>query len=122
VTTRDQEVRWSGRHAIAALPAEIDVTNSADVASLLAAVVAQLPDVLTADMTGTTFCDSSGIHALARAHRLAAANGCELRLAIGDSPARRILELTGLNQVVPVFANVEQSLAAVRGPDPHSGD
>ncbi len=32
-------------------------------------------------MTGTNFCDSSGIHALAHAHRLATANGGEVRLA-----------------------------------------
>jgi anti-anti-sigma factor len=114
-------VRWSGRHAIAALPAEIDVTNSGDVDGLLAALLGQLPELITADMTGTTFCDSSGIHAIARAHRLAITNGCALRVAIGDSPARRVFELTGLDQVVPMFADVEQSLAAVRPPGPRSG-
>ena len=94
------------------MPAEIDVTNSAGLDSLLAAVAAERPEIVPADMTGTHFCDSSGIPALARAHRLATENGAELRLAVSRSPARRVLELTGLDQVLPVFADVQQSLAA----------
>jgi phosphoserine phosphatase RsbU/P len=34
----DRDVRWSDRHAIVTMPAEIDVTNSSDVSDLLAAV------------------------------------------------------------------------------------
>ena len=110
VTSPDGMVRWSGRHAVVTMPDEIDVTNSARVVSLLAGVAAERPDIITADMTGTNFCDSSGIHALARGHRLTAANGGELRLAVGASPAARVLQLTGLDQVLPVFADVQQSL------------
>jgi anti-sigma B factor antagonist len=119
MTTPGGAVRWSGRHAVVALPEEIDVTNSAGVESLLADVAAQRPEVITADMTGTNFCDSSGIHALARAHRLAVANGGELRLAIGASPARRVVQLTGLDQVLPVFPDVQQSLATPRDTSAH---
>jgi anti-anti-sigma regulatory factor len=68
VTAADFTVRWAGRHVVATMPAEIDVTNSASVDSVLAGVAAQHPDLITADMTSTVFCDSSGIHALARAH------------------------------------------------------
>jgi anti-sigma B factor antagonist len=119
VTSQDEGVRWSGRHAVVTMPEEIDVTNSAGVDSLLAGVAAQRPDVITADMTGTNFCDSSGIHALARAHRLTIENGGELRLAVGASPAVRILQLTGLDQVLPVFADVQESLATPRGTGGH---
>jgi anti-sigma B factor antagonist len=115
VTDADFTVRWSGRHVVVTMPAEIDVTNSASMDSVLAGVAAQRPEVITADMTGTVFCDSSGIHALARAHRLATAYGGELRLAVGTSPAVRVLQLTGLDQVLPVFSDVTQSLAAARG-------
>lgn len=115
MTSPDTAVRWSGRHVVVTMPEEIDVTNSAGVDKLLAGVAAQRPDVITADMTGTNFCDSSGIHALARAHRLTVANGGELRLAVGASPAVRVLQLTGLDQILPVFADVRQSLATPRG-------
>ena len=122
-TAREREVRWSGRHAIVTMPAEMDPTNSSDVSDLLAAAASQSPEVITADMTATMFCDSAGVHALARAHELAAAGGSELRLALGDSPAARIIQLIGLDQIVPVYRDVQQSLATPRArpdstPDP----
>jgi phosphoserine phosphatase RsbU/P len=110
----DRDVRWSDRHAIVTLPAEIDVTNSSDVSDLLAAVSGESPEVITADMTATTFCDSAGVNALARAYELAAAGGIELRLALGDSPATRVIQLIGLDQVVPLYHDVQQSLATPR--------
>lgn len=118
MTTADFTVRWSGRHVVVTMPAEIDVTNSASVDSVLSGVAAQHPEVITADMTGTVFCDSSGIHALARAHKRAVSNGGELRLAVGTSPAVRVLELTGLDQVLSVYADVTHSLAAPPGSKP----
>lgn len=121
MTTADFMVHWSGRHVVVRMPAEIDVTNSASVDSVLAGVAAQHPEVITADMTATVFCDSSGIHALARAHRRATANGGELRLAVGASPAVRLLQLTGLDQVLPMFGDVTQSLAAPPGEKPGQG-
>ena len=97
------------------MPAEIDITSASGVSDLLAAVAAGSPEVITADMTATTFCDSAGVHALARAHQLAAAGGIELRLALGDSPAARVIQLIGLDQIVPLYRDVPQSLAARRG-------
>lgn len=114
MTEHEEQARWSGRHAVVTLPAEMDLTNSGSVQDLLAAVAAQSPEVITADMTATTFCDSAGMHALVRARRIMAASGGELRVAIGDSPAVRILQLTGLDQVVPVYRDVQQSLATPR--------
>ena len=107
----DRDVRWPDRHAIVTMPAEIDVTNSSDVSDLLAAVAGESPEVITADMTATTFCDSAGVNALARAYELAAAGGIELRLALGDSPATRVIQLIGLDQVMPHYHDVQQSLA-----------
>jgi phosphoserine phosphatase RsbU/P len=110
-TAPDQDVAWSGRHAVVTMPTEMDVTNASDISDLLAAVIGQSPEVTTADMTATVFCDSSGIHALARAHELADAGSSELRLALGGSPAARIIQLLGLDQIVPVYRDVEESLA-----------
>ena len=65
-------------------------------------------------MTATEFCDSAGVRALVRAHEQAAAGGAELRLALGDSPAARIIQLIGLDQTVPLYRDVQQSLATPR--------
>jgi anti-sigma B factor antagonist len=77
-------------------------------------VAGESPEVITADMTATMFCDSAGVNALARAHELAAAGGAELRLALGDSPAARVIQLIGLDQIVPLYRDVQQSLATPR--------
>jgi len=112
MTAPDPGVRWSGRHAIVSMPDEIDLTNSGDLDQLLAAVAAQSPEAITVDMTATTFCDSAGINVLARAHQLATANGGELRIALGHSPVARIIQLIGLDQIVPVYPDVQHSLEA----------
>jgi anti-anti-sigma factor len=103
------------------MPEEIDLGNSRDVDEQLNAVASQSPDLITADLTGTVFCDSAGVYVLTRAHELVTANGGELRLALGDSPVGRIFELTGLDQLMPVYRNVQQSRDAPRaeaGPAP----
>jgi anti-sigma B factor antagonist len=112
VTGAQPAVSWSGRHAVVILPAEIDISNSGEVWQLLLSVIRQDPDTITADLAGTTFCDSAGIHAIVRANRQARSRGAELRLAVGRSPVHRMLELAGLDQVMPVYRDVQQSRAA----------
>ena len=114
MTVWEGEVRWSGRHAVVSLPAEIDVVNTTEVQDVLIAVAAQSPEVMTVDLTATVFCDSAGVHTLARAHGLVAASGGELRLALGGSPVARIIQLIGLDEVVPVYSDVQQSLETPR--------
>src|SRR6266446_3677852 len=70
MTAAEFDVRWTGRHAVVRMPDEIDLSNSASMDNVLSKVAAQHPEIITADMTVTVFCDSSGIHALARAHRV----------------------------------------------------
>jgi anti-sigma B factor antagonist len=76
---------------VVTMPTEMDITNASGVSDLLAAVAGQSPEEITADMTATAFCDSSGVSALARAHELAAASGSQLRLALGGLPTARIV-------------------------------
>ncbi len=106
----DPSVSWIGRHAVVTMPAEIDFTNAPGVYETLAAVFARSPDVVTADMTGTVFCDSGGLNSLIRARRLLGADNIELRVALGDSPVRRIFQLTGLDRAIATFDDVSQSL------------
>jgi anti-sigma B factor antagonist len=101
------EAGASGRHVVVTAPAEIDLVNAPDLSDQLTAAC-RSPHVVIVDMTATTFCDSAGVRALARAWELAARSGGELRLAIGSSPVQRILQLTGLDQVVPVYRDVQQ--------------
>ena len=93
------------------MPGETDVINAPDVAELLSAAASGSPEVITADLTATVFCDSAGVEVLARASDMAAARGVEFRLALGGSPVARILQLTGLDEVMPLYRDVPHSLA-----------
>ena len=121
MTGQELHVSWSGRHATVTMPEEIDLGNAGDVGEQLTAVAGRSPELVTADLTGTAFCDSAGVYVLTRAHELITANGGELRLALGDSPVSRIFQLTGLDKIMPVYRDVQQSQATPRaqpGPEP----
>lgn len=97
---------------VVALPAEIDIANSGKVATQLRAAIAPGAGVVVADLSMTTFCDSSGVRVLVLARNWAAADGVQLQLVAPAGPTLMVLELTGLNRLVPVYPTVGQALAA----------
>jgi len=109
--------------AVAVLPAEIDVSNAERVAGELFAAIKPGVRVVIVDMTLTTFCDSSGLRAIAQAHDRAQAQGAELRLVTGSPRVLRVLAVTGLDTVVPVYSRLDDALAAAPGgPGPGVAD
>jgi anti-anti-sigma factor len=101
---------------VIALPAEIDMANADRVGQQLGSAFTPGVRTVIADMTATRFCDSSGINVLVRAHRQAAANGTELRLAVPSTAVLRTLTLLGLDQLLLIYPSLSQALAA--GPTP----
>jgi anti-sigma B factor antagonist len=96
---------------VVVLAAEIDVTNSDEAYEQLVAAVAPGVSVVIADLTSTSFCDSSGVHAILRAHERAAARDTALRLAVSPGGSvRRVLELTGTTIIVPVYSTVAEAM------------
>jgi anti-sigma B factor antagonist len=68
-----------------------------------------------ADLTATTFCDSSGIAALLRASREAEILGRDLRLAVRPAGAvSRVLELTGPVPGLRLFGSVREAAGGRR--------
>jgi anti-anti-sigma factor len=65
------------------------------------------------DLEGVEFCDSSGLGCLVEARKRAGAAGVGFALAAPHPFVRRVLELTQLDQIVPMFATVPDAL---RGP------
>jgi anti-anti-sigma factor len=100
--------------AAVTLPSEIDLTNASQLRDALARARESGTAVVIADAAETTFCDCAGVRALVRAHRQAAAAGTGLRVASVTSPTvRRILELTGADQVLDTYPTLT---AALDGP------
>jgi len=92
-------------------PEEIDITNAAALRAALLHAAARPGPALVVDMTRTRFCDCAGLHALHGAHKRAQAEGRQVRLAVTGAQVRRILTLTALDRLIPVWASLDQALA-----------
>jgi anti-sigma B factor antagonist len=94
-------VRWVGSVAVAAVPAEVDLTNAQEILESLLSVVDDRPSMLVVDMTLTEFCDSAGAAALMQVQRTSAFAQVPLQLAASE-PVARILSLLGLDRLIDV--------------------
>jgi anti-sigma B factor antagonist len=103
---------------VAALPAEIDMANADRVGQQIRSALAPGVRVVIADMSATTFCDSSGISVLVRAHRQAAANRTQLRLVVRSTAVLRALTLVRVDSLLPIYPSLSQALAAAPQPGP----
>ena len=101
---------------VIALPAEIDMANADRVGLQLGSAMEPGVRTVIADMTATTFCDSSGISMLVRAYKQAAGNGTELRLVVPAAVVLRSLTLVSIDHLLPIHPSLSMALAA--GPQP----
>jgi anti-sigma B factor antagonist len=98
---------------VVVLPTEIDATNSEQVHDQLVAALAPGVDVVIADMTSTSFCDSSGVHALVFAHEVGVTRGIQLRLAVQrDGSVPRVLQLIGVGRVLSIYSSLAEAIEA----------
>ena len=97
---------------IIALPAEIDMANADRAGQQLGSAFTPGVRTVIADMTATTFCDSSGIGMLVRAHKQAAANRAELRLVVLSTAVLRTLTLVQMDHLLLIYPTLSQALAA----------
>jgi anti-sigma B factor antagonist len=95
---------------IIVLPAEIDVTNCDEVFAQLAGALEPGGPLVIADMTSTVFCDTSGVRTLLDAHSRAVSENIGFRVAIPpEGSVRRVLELTGIIRILPVFLGLDEA-------------
>jgi anti-sigma B factor antagonist len=91
-------------------PVEIDLANAALLQRALAEAAGPGHALVVVDMSRTRFCDSTGLNALVAADRRARAEGGEVRLVVTGESVIRIVKLTGVDRVVPVYASLEEAL------------
>jgi anti-anti-sigma factor len=98
---------------LAHLEGEVDLSNAQSLKAELLTAVPNTVSSLVLDLSDTKHLDSSGIRLLFElTHRLES-RGQKLRVVVPDgSFVRRILVLTEVHQVVPLFPSVD---AALRG-------
>ncbi len=100
MTTLAVELAPAGEDGIAWLTArgELDMDTAEALEQAVARLLSGGPSVLAIDFSGVSFCDSSGIGALIRAHKVAAAHSCRLELHRVDPDVRRVFDLVGLDR------------------------
>jgi len=92
-------------------PAEVDVTNAPALQAALLEAAADGSAALVVDMTRTRFCDSAGLRVLMDAHKRALAKEGAVLLAVPFDAVLRVLEITGIGQVIPHFASLDEAVA-----------
>ncbi|MDT0301949.1 STAS domain-containing protein [Streptomonospora wellingtoniae] len=101
----------NGRHAVAAMPAEIDIHNRDGLVKSMFDVLDSKAGVLVVDMSETAFCDSSGVHALLTARRRALSRGKTIRVVAPQRSVRRVLEICGIGRLMPIDGSLEEALS-----------
>ncbi|MFE5012200.1 STAS domain-containing protein [Streptomyces sp. NPDC056696] len=94
---------------------ELDVATRTQLGDHLEEVIAtaHTPARVVVDMSGLDFCDASGLSVLVAAHHAAKDRQGQLRLVCPQRRIRRLLQITELTDVMPVFDTVAQATATV---------
>lgn len=94
--------RQDGDTALVTIEGELDLHSSAALSSAIAAVLEQPVKAIAIDAGGLTFADSAGLRALLMAHNDAGGRGLAFRISQVSEPLDRLLEMTGLRDVLGV--------------------
>ena len=102
----------SGRQIqLVRLRGELDLATADAVATQGYAAADGQAWVLLLDLAGVSFCDARGLSALVRIATRADTTGCRFGLIAPRPQLMKVLQITGLDQRLPVFASVNDALA-----------
>jgi anti-sigma B factor antagonist len=88
---------------------ELDYTSAPRLRAALDEVPLAPGSGLIIDLSGLTFCDSSGISVLVAAHHLANAAGSTLALAAVPPAVLKVFEITGLHHIFSIYPDPEDA-------------
>jgi anti-anti-sigma factor len=104
----------TSRYTVVELPEQIDASNADVVREHLLALLnaGSGTEPLIADLTGTTFGDSSAVNALLRAHTRARAAGRRLYVAVPPGGiVRKVFDITAVSRAIPICDDVGSAIA-----------
>ena len=111
-TSAEIAIERRGEVVVAHLNGEVDMTNSGYVGEELAASVSNEAVALVIDLGQARYLDSAAIEVLFDLARRLSRRRQQLRLALpSGSPLERLLELTDVGSVAPIFPSLEDALA-----------
>src|SRR4051812_22634445 len=96
---------------VIAFAGELDLAMHDRFHALVDEVVGEAPRLVVADLTEAEFMDSTMLRELLRAHSSLEEAGAKLVVAGPQAPVRRLLELTGTDDLLTLAETREQALA-----------
>jgi anti-sigma B factor antagonist len=89
---------------IISVTGELDIATAEQAYAYISDVIDAWPTPVSVDLSGLTFCDASGLGALARVARHARQAGRQLRLTAARPSLLKIMRITGLDRAYPELA------------------
>ena len=110
------EVVTRGGVVVASFAGELDSADTESVRVKLLAALASGGHALICDLSLLFYIGSAGVHLLHRLGRTLHAEGRRIALVPPTEPtARRVLEITGITEAMPVFEAVDEATMALSG-------
>lgn len=91
------------------LVGDADATSSDTLREVLDTEIGRNPRTMVIDLSGVRFLDSRALHVVLLANRVLDRNGCVLALAAPREPVARMLRLTAIDQLIPVYESVDEA-------------
>lgn len=94
-----------GRTATLFVDGEIDMSSAAGLSAALDAVLVVRPSMLCIDLSGVTFCDSTGFRVLVKTAVRAGEQGCAVVTRGVTAGVMRVVEILGVQAVLGIVAS-----------------
>jgi anti-anti-sigma factor len=98
---------------VVAVEGELDMSTAPDLNDVLNTAIAAREVSLVLDLASLDFCDSAGLAVFVGAHNRLDASGRRLVVAAPTEAVARVLDLSGVSQVIPTTANPDEACAMV---------
>jgi anti-anti-sigma factor len=111
------ETHTTGRVTTLTLSGELDLLSSPALEQELERVNSADSDVILLDLRELEFMDSTGLHVLIKAHQREQDAGRSLVLTKGSEQVQRLLDLTGVAELIRIVESPAQLVEADRARD-----
>jgi anti-sigma B factor antagonist len=91
---------------------EFDIATATELRTHLCRVLNRWQRPVVVDLGGVTFMDSSGLGALLAGYRRATQLGCEFVLAAPAPQVAKVLEMTAMGHVLPIYDSAREACVA----------
>jgi len=92
---------------VLAVSGEIDISTAPALRDRLVSLALDGPATVVVDLRQVTFLDSTALGVLVSALKRLRENGGGLRLVVAGGSVARVLEITGLAKVFPIFESID---------------